>query len=157
LNQYDRRPVCSDWVQTFDLRVLHTLCRLCTYNEKLFCFPNHQTIREMVWKFYGRRLSARSMSRHLGALERDGWLRRERRTSKLPSGELDLHSTVYFMTARTVKWAASLGIKLWTKSVKAAKSLIEFAGPLLAEILPRGDQSYFERRAKRQLKNKAPP
>jgi len=100
--------VRNDYVAKPDFRILHVLTRICARHEKLYCYPSAQTIIELVLKFTGRSISLRSLSRHIGALERDGWLRRTRRHKTGLMGELELHSTLYMMTRRTVKWARSV-------------------------------------------------
>jgi hypothetical protein len=135
----------NDYVQKPDFRILDMLARICAKHGKLYCYPSHQTIAELVFKFTGRSISTRSLSRHLGALERDGWLARTRRHTTGKAGELELHSTLYLLTKRTVKFCRSLGIKLWNFSLPAAKSLISIALPLLAENLARESQSNYGR------------
>lgn len=141
----------ADYVDTADFRILLVLARLCTRHEKLYVYPKLQTIRELVFRFTGRSISERSLCRHLGALERDGWLGRQRRHETNRYGGLTLRSTLYMLTRRTVKWMRSLGTNLWAFSRPAAKSLIRVALPILAETLAR--ESYSHPRSAAQ----APP
>ncbi len=138
----------DDYVDTPDLRILHVLTRLCAYHSKLYCYPNYQTIREMIEKFTGRRISARSLARHLGALERDGWIGRQRRHTTDARGELELHSTLYMLTARACKLARATASTVWQWSTAAAKSLMDIALPLVAESLTRESNSNHQQRRK---------
>jgi hypothetical protein len=104
-----------------------------------------KTIAYFVFRFTGRTISTRSLCRHLGALERDGWITRQRRHKTGSDGALELHSTLYVMTARTVKFCRSTGIKLWITSVSVAKDLIHIALPAVAETLARDHHSNYRR------------
>jgi len=138
----------NDYVAKPDFRILHILTRICARHEKLYCYPSYQTIRELVMKFTGRSISLRSLSRHMGALQRDGWIGRTRRHKTGLMGELELHSTLYMMTKRTVKWARSVASNVWNWSTAAARSLIDIALPLVAENLTRENNSTTPRAAR---------
>ncbi len=139
----------EDYVRTADFRVLDILARLALYKKQLYCYPSLQTIRELVFKFTGRSISERSLCRHLGALERDGWIGRQRRhETNRHTGELVLHSTLYLLTKRTVKWCRSVSSNVWNWSTATAKSLIDMALPVLAETLARENRSNTQRRRK---------
>ncbi len=137
----------NDYVQKPDMRILMVLARLCTKFDKLYCYPSMETIAELVFKFTGRAISERTMCRHLGALERDGWLKRQRRHERDINGELQLHSSLYMLTKRTVTWMRSLGTKLWIWSAERVKSLIHIALPLVAETLAQETKSNLHRAA----------
>ncbi len=139
-----------------DFRILLVLARLCNYHDKLYCYPNPRTIRDLVFRFTGRVLSNRTLSRHVGALDRDGWIRRQSRHDTGPTGELELHSNLYILTRRTVKWCRSLGTKLWNFSIPAAKSLIDIALPFVAETLAQAHHSTSHRAAHGPPKRAAP-
>jgi hypothetical protein len=137
----------NDYVRNPHMVVLDTLSRICAKHDKLYCYPSMHTLSELIHKFTGRSLSTRSLCRHLGALERDGWIGRQRRHKTGPTGELELHSTMYILTARSVKFCRALGTKLWVFSRSAAKSLIDHALPFLAETLARESKSTTHRAA----------
>lgn len=133
----------ADYVDKPDFRVLDILARLCARFEKLYCYPSHQTLCELVFKFTGRRMSTRTLCRHLGALERDGWLGRQRRHETNMRGALELHSTLYVLTKRSVKWARSVASNVWNWSTGAAKSLLDIALPVVAQTLAREGHSHL--------------
>jgi len=137
----------NDYVRNPAFIILDMLARICARHEKLYCYPSHLTLVELIHKFSGRSMSTRTLCRHLGALERDGWLCRQPRHRQGPTGELELHSTLYMLTRRAVKFCRSLGTKLWTFSLPAAKALIHNALPLLAESLTRDSKSTTNRAA----------
>ena len=138
----------DDYVATPDMRILHVLARLCARFEQLYCYPSHQTIRELAFRFTGRSISARSLCRHLGALERDGWITRRRRHERGRDGNLVLHSTLYVLRKRAIKFARATISSVWNWSTGAAKRLMDIAVPFLAETLAQGDQIYTQRRQK---------
>jgi hypothetical protein len=141
----------TDFVQKPDFRILDTLARVCARHDKLYCYPSHETIARLIWEFTGRTISTRSLCRHLGALQRDGWIKRQRRHRTGTDGKLELHSTLYMLTARAVKWCRALGIKLWIFQTAALKSLIDIALPLVAETLAQENKLYNKKPPRRAL------
>lgn len=97
------------YVSTADLRVLCVLWGLARKFKKNYVFPSQVTLQRLVASFTGRGMCRRTMNYHLGALERDGYIERQRRHRKLANGELDLHSTMYFLKRRTFAWLGTLG------------------------------------------------
>jgi DNA-binding HxlR family transcriptional regulator len=138
----------TDYVQKPDFRVLDIIGRLCVKFEKLYCYPNQKTLCELVFKFTGRSISVRSLCRHLGALERDGWIVRQRRHETNTSGELELHSTLYYLTKRAVQWMRSVSSNVWNWSTAAAKSLLHIALPTMAKHLAQEHHSHTHRAAR---------
>ncbi len=142
----------TDYVATPDMRILHVLARLCARYETLYCYPSGQTIVEMVWKFTGRRMSRRTLWRHTGALERDGWIGRQRRHETGERGELVLHSTLYVLTRRALTYLRATISFVWDWSTGAAKSLMNIAVTEVAERLARESYSHYQRPRKRPPK-----
>lgn len=138
----------SDYVTTPDMRILHVLARECAHVSKLYCYPSGQTIVEWVFKFTGRRMSRRTLWRHLGALQRDGWLGRQRRHKTDLRGELELHSTLYVLTARALRYLRATISDVWKWSTAAAKSLMHIAVTEVAERLARESNSHLQQRQK---------
>jgi len=138
----------NDYVATPDMRILHVLARLCARHEKLYCYPSGQTIVELVWKFTGRRMSRRTLWRHTGAMERDGWLGRTRRHETGDQGQLVCHSTLYVLTRRALKYLRATISNVWNWSTGAAKSLIHIAVTEVAERLARESKSHSNRAAR---------
>lgn len=97
-----------DYVATPDFRLVVTLWGLATSHGKLWAYPSQTTLTALVRRFHGRALSRRSASRHLGALERDNWIRRVRRHRRARDGSLELHSTLYHLTRRAIRHFAGL-------------------------------------------------
>ena len=138
----------DDWVKNPAMAVLEVLCRISAKHSKLYSFPSHQTIIELMLRWTGRVMSTRSLSRHLGALERDKWILRQRRHERGHLGDIAFHSTLYILCRRTVKSCRALGTSLWIHSTRWANSLFDIAGPILAESLTREHQLTTTRPAK---------
>jgi len=83
-----------------DLRVLELLWQLAAHHGRVWCYPNQATILTLLRRFHARRMSRRTLNRHLHALVAGGYIERIRRHIKLPSGELALRSTVYTLLPR---------------------------------------------------------
>jgi len=108
-------------------------------------------IQELLFKFTGRRLSLRSLARHLGALEDQGYIRRQRLHETGYAGELVLRPTLYILCQRSVQRARNLASNVWHWSTAAAKSLMSLPMPILAETLTPGGPIYTKQR------RRAPP
>jgi hypothetical protein len=137
----------NDYVQTPDLRILDTLTGLCAHQGRLYTKVSQGKILELCEKFTGRRLSVRTLSRHLGALVQDGYIRRQRRHDSAIDGRLILRATLYIIARRAVERARNLTSSVWHWSTAAAKSLMDIALPLLAETLDPSGSIYNKRAA----------
>lgn len=91
-----------------DFRLVTILAGLAGRHDKIWSYPAQQTLCRLLGQFYSRRMSRRSVNRHLGGLVRDGWITRRRRHCAGPDGELELHSTLYTLTRRTIRCLAGL-------------------------------------------------
>ena len=91
-----------------DFRLVNLLFGLATYHGKLWCYPSQDKLCDLLVRFHGRKMSRRTVNRHLGGLVRDGWLKRLRRHRRGATGELELHSTLYSFTRRAIRAFASL-------------------------------------------------
>lgn len=107
-------------VQKPDLRIVQTLTGLAGHHGKDYVIPSQRTILRLVKMHTGRSMSLRTLNRHLGALERDGWIQRLRRHKRGRTGALELHSTLYHLKRRALAWLAGT-------AVAAAKILRNFA------------------------------
>ena len=107
-------------VQKPDLRIVQTLTGLAGHYGKEYVVPSQRTIVRLVKIHTGRSMSLRTLNRHLGALERDGWIQRLRRHKRGRTGKLELHSTLYRLRRRALAW-------LHGSAVAAAKILRNFA------------------------------
>jgi hypothetical protein len=121
------------YVKTPDFRILWMLSRLATRYGKTWVHPYQQTLLEMVWRFTGRGMSKRTLSRHVGALVRDGWLLHRLRHRRADDGTLQCRASLYALTRRTLRWLRSLGVTLWEKCGKLDKSLSSIGLTVLAE------------------------
>lgn len=91
----------TDYVRTPDMRILAVLWGLAGHIGRTWCHPSQGKLCELVAKRYRRGISRRHLNRHLGALERDGYIRRIRRHRRGPGGRIDMHSTAYAIRLRT--------------------------------------------------------
>jgi DNA-binding transcriptional ArsR family regulator len=98
----------SDYVAKPDFRILNVLAGLAASFERLWCFPNQATIVRLLALHHGITMSRRALNRHLGALERDGYIDRQRRHAKKKTGTLILHSTLYKIKGHAVQTIAKL-------------------------------------------------
>ena len=142
----------ADYVKTPDLRILDVLSGLAGKVEhRLWTKVRYIKIQELLFKFTGRRLSLRSLARHLGALEEQNYLRRQRLHETGWQGELVLRPTLYVLCQRAVQRARNLSSNVWHWSTAAAKSLMSIPMPILAETLTPGGHIYTKQR------RRAPP
>lgn len=91
----------TDYVLNPDLRILRALVGLADHYARDYCKPRQIKILELAKRFTGRIMSRRNLCRHLGALERDGWIERIRRHRRAKDGSLELHSTCYRIKRRS--------------------------------------------------------
>jgi len=137
----------NDYVANPDLRILDTLSGLCARQGRLYTKVSQGKILELLEKFTGRRLSLRTLSRHLGALTEQGYIRRQRRHDTAIDGTLVLRCSLYMLCRRAVQRARNLTSSVWHWSTAAAKSLMDIALPLLAETLDPSGSIYNKRAA----------
>jgi hypothetical protein len=97
-----------DYVKHPDIRILSVIAGLSASFDRLWCFPNQRTIKRLLLEHYNKAMSLRSINRHLGALERDGHIHRQRRHEKKNTGTLILHSTLYVIKAHAVQTLGKL-------------------------------------------------
>ncbi len=98
----------SDYVATPDIRLVVLLAGLAGRYGKLWCYPSQQTILSILSRHYSFQMSRRTLNRHLGALESQGWIRRIRRHRRGPRGSLELHSTLYVLRRRALRLLSGL-------------------------------------------------
>lgn len=142
----------ADYPKTPDMRIMDVLSGLFGKQEaRLYGKVRYTKIQELLFKFTGRRLSVRSLARHLGALEEQGYIERKRLHETGWHGELVLRATLYVLKQRAVQRARNLASNVWNWSTAAAKSLMSLPVPLLAETLAPGGPIYTKQR------RRAPP
>ena len=101
--------IADDYPRTPDLRILAVLAGIAASHGKLWCFPWHRTILAILRDRYGRKMTKRTLCRHLGALERDNHIERKGRHKHGAGGKLELHSTIYVLKAAAVRALARVG------------------------------------------------
>lgn len=141
----------EDYVQKPDMRVLDVLSGLCGLNGKGWVKVRYTKILELLWKFHRRRMSARSLARHLGAFEDQGYIVRQRLHETGWNGELVLRPTLYTFARRAWQRLRNLTRIVHHLSTNTAKLLSGIAVPVLAETLTASGHIYDRQR------RKAPP
>jgi len=119
--------------QNPDQRVLTYLTGLAGHHGRNYCWPSQNTIRRGLAARTGRSMSPRTLNRHLAALTRDGWVKRIRRHRRGKTGTLELHSTLYTFTRRTLAWLAAAARTAGRFLGQRAQVLDSFAVPSLAQ------------------------
>lgn len=129
-----------------DLRVLDVLWQLAAHHGRQWCYPSQDTITALLRRFHARRMSRRTLNRHLRALVAGGYVERIRRHIRKSNGELLLRSTVYTLlprarraivrTARAVAQLARGGAKWLT--YHAVTEAAQHGRPLSSPSSPPG-------------------
>jgi hypothetical protein len=101
-------PIDNDYVRTPDLRILAVLVGLSAWLERTWCGVSQAKILQLLRDRYGREISRRHLNRHLGALQRDGYIRRIRRHKRAFGGRIDMHATAYAIRHRARRVLANL-------------------------------------------------
>ena len=98
----------ADYVRNPDLRILATIAGLAGRYATVWVKPSQRKILELMARRYRRTMTRRTLCRHLGAFELQGYFRRIRRHRRGPTGSLELHSTVYVLKHRALRLFAQL-------------------------------------------------
>jgi ribosomal protein L30/L7E len=85
----------NDYVRRPERAVLLVLVSLAGYIGRSWAHVSQLKLLELLRKHHGVRLSRRHLNRHLGALARDGYVRRIRTHRRGPGGRIDMHATIY--------------------------------------------------------------
>ncbi len=114
-----------------DFRLVNLLFGLATHHGKLWCYPSQRKLCALLAQFHGRRMSRRTVNRHLGGLVRDGWLKRKRRHCKGAGGQMEMHSTLYSFTRRAVRAFAALrsGLRFLGTGARGSREGVRCARP----------------------------
>jgi hypothetical protein len=148
---YDFTRSHNDYVQKPDMRIVDVLQGLAGINGKGWVKVRYTKILELLWKFHRRRMSARSLARHLGAFEDQGYIVRRRLHETGYRGELVLRPTLYTFARRAWQRLRNLTRIVHHLSTNTAKLLSGIAVPELAETLTASGYIYDRQR------RKAPP
>jgi len=116
-----------------DLRVLTVLWQLAAHHGRVWCYPSQATITLLLRRFHARRMSRRTLNRHLRALVAAGYIERIRRHVKQHSGELLLRSTVYTLLPRARREIARTARAAYQLVKTGAKWLTYLAVPVVAQ------------------------
>jgi hypothetical protein len=84
--------------------ILKTLAAFCGQNKKGYCSTSQEVLLKQLKKFYKFSLHLRMLNYHLKYLERYGWIRRIRRLSRSPRGELVTLTTLYIITEKCMRY-----------------------------------------------------
>lgn len=106
LDQLDRH---DNFVERPDMMIVSVIAGTAEKYGKHYCYPSQSKIREMLAR-NGRAMSLRALNRHLNALVRDGWLKRQRRHTHDPQRGWTFRSTIHKLTRRALFWLSS-GLK----------------------------------------------
>jgi hypothetical protein len=121
----------SDYVIAPDFRLVNLLFGLAASFGKLWAYPSQDKLRDLLQRFHGRTMSARTVNRHLGGLVRDGWIKRLRRHRRGTDGVMVMHSTLYTFTRRAIRAFASLraGLRFLGSGDRVARGRLPCAIP----------------------------
>jgi len=119
----------TDYAASPDFRLVNLLFGLAAHHGKLWCYPSQDKLCDLLRRFHGRRMSRRTVNRHLGGLVRDGWLQRKRRHCRGSDGMMEMHSTLYTFTRRAVRCFASLraGLRFLGTGARASRGAVPCA------------------------------
>lgn len=104
-----------------EFMLVSVISGLSGHHGKNYCYPSQEKILELL-AYLGRKMSRRTLNRHLNALVRDGWIKRVRRHRTGPSG-MEFHSSLYTLTRRAFRWLAGMG-KAVGRAISFGKSRV---------------------------------
>jgi DNA-binding MarR family transcriptional regulator len=121
----------NDYVRHPDTRILAVLVGLAAWQRRSWANVSQVKTLQLLEQRYRRRMSRRNLNRHLGALERDGLIRRIRRHRRGPGGRIDMHCTAYSIRHRARRLFANLSpaLNLFLADLKARFSLSAVPAP----------------------------
>lgn len=94
-------------VQRPDLRVIAVLLGLAQQSGRRYVYPSQAWIVKHLRAWQGRTMCRRTLGYHLVALEKSGWLRRQRR-HRAGAGGMEFHSSLYVIGQRAWSWLSRL-------------------------------------------------
>lgn len=95
------------YVQNPETLILTVLAGIADKYGKFYCYPSQDKILALLAR-YGRRMSRRTLNRHLNQLERLGYIKRQCRHTHDSARGWIFRSTIYQLTRRTLKWLAGM-------------------------------------------------
>lgn len=114
-----------------DFAILNQIAGLAGHFGKGYCYPSQDEICRRVTVHHGRRISRRTVNRHLLTFELMGFIKRVRRHRATPRG-MEFRSTLYTLTRKTLRLLGGI--------FKAAAQAVSFFGksrvPVLAQNKP---------------------
>jgi hypothetical protein len=120
-------------VQHGDTRICDLLAGLAAHYYKSWCFPTHEKICELLERFTGRKMSVRTLVRHLNALERDYYLHRTRRLKAVKGVGMVYRSTLYKMGSAFTRQSKRV-LEAWTRWTLGEKMLRDLKGEIRSGI-----------------------
>lgn len=98
----------AELVQKPDFSILQQIASLAGHFGKSYCYPSQEEICKRVEAHHGRRISRRTINRHLATLELSGYIQRVRRHCAQPRKGMVFRSTLYMLTKKTHRLLAAL-------------------------------------------------
>ncbi len=89
-------------------QVLQIIAETASYHGKKYCFPNQRTIARSLLIRFGRVMSRRTLCRWTAYLEAGGWIAKQSRHRREKDGRLGLHSTLYVLKRRSLRFLGSV-------------------------------------------------
>ncbi len=118
----------------YQMFILQAIAWLCNNKSKKYCFPSQEKLVEILSTSYQIKRCRRTLNYHMAYLERQGYIRRLRRTHEGENGQPVFASTIYRLCGRglallgkTVERISQAGIAAWNKvgnRGKEAKSVV---------------------------------
>jgi DNA-binding transcriptional ArsR family regulator len=90
-------------VRKGDTLICDLLAGLAAHYFRSWCFPSQKKICELFERMYHRKMSERTLNRHLNALERDHYIHRTRRIKSDPRKGTVYRSTLYKLGGEWLK------------------------------------------------------
>jgi hypothetical protein len=84
--------------------ILNLFGYLSSKNNKHYCYPSQNKIKEILRDIYGIDRSTRTIRRHLAHLVSNGFLESIKRIKKLATGEMSFQTTIYFLTKKAYNY-----------------------------------------------------
>ena len=93
--------------------VVNTLFKISQKYKKHYCYPSQATLLKKLEEFYGISRSFSTLNRWLSQLEAANFIKRVRRLQRMPNGQIQFRSTMYFVTKAGVLALHRYGRDVW--------------------------------------------
>jgi len=92
--------------------IINTLLGVAAKYRKGYCYPSQKKILNLLDRFHRVVFSLRTLNRRLAWLEAEGYIKRQRRSYRMPDGSIRFQTTLYKLTRKTYLYIGSLVRKL---------------------------------------------